>query len=60
MNDAHKGVVTAPYVAGFAAIVNDPSVSKAVNRPGAQLELHVIATAGLRVWRAGRASSTEF
>lgn len=32
-DDAHKDVVTAPHVAGFAAIVNDPSISKAVNVP---------------------------
>lgn len=32
-DDAHKDVVPTPQVAGFAVIVNDPSVSKAVNVP---------------------------
>ncbi len=83
-DDAHKDVVTAPHVAGFAAIVNDPSVSKAVDvpvlslvgsedggfcdspecpqaseeptawGPAAQLELHVIPTAGHDIHLHGR------
>lgn len=32
-DDAHKDVVTAAHVAGFAAIVNDPSISQAVDVP---------------------------
>jgi alpha-beta hydrolase superfamily lysophospholipase len=32
-DDAHKDVVTSAHVAGFAAIVNDPSISRAVNVP---------------------------
>ena len=75
-DDAHKDVVTVPQIAGFAAIINDPSISRAVDvpvlsivgghdggfcdnpecpqaaeegaawSPAAQLELHVIPTAG--------------
>ncbi|MDP9183178.1 MAG: alpha/beta hydrolase, partial [Actinomycetota bacterium] len=32
-DDAHKDVVTATHIAGFGAIVNDPSISRAVNVP---------------------------
>lgn len=32
-DDAHKDVVTAAHVAGFVAIVNDPSISRGVNVP---------------------------
>jgi pimeloyl-ACP methyl ester carboxylesterase len=37
-DDAHKDVVTAAHIAGFAAIVNDPSVSQAVNVPVLSLQ----------------------